>query len=92
MRPVFVLIVYLAVPGLLPALVAARRSPVVIFLAPLIGAAMAAMRVSTYRKLRPGRVEEFVFYDHPSGYERVHRAMTWLRENQAIVTAADTDR
>jgi STE24 endopeptidase len=56
------------------------------------GAAMAAMRVSTYRKLRPGRVEEFVFYDHPSGYERVHRAMTWLRENQAIVTAADTDR
>jgi STE24 endopeptidase len=56
------------------------------------GAAMAAMRVSTYRKLRPGRLEEFVFYDHPSGYERVHRAMTWLRENQAIVTAAGTDR
>jgi hypothetical protein len=43
MRPVFVLIAYLAVPGLLPALVAARRSPVVIFLAPLIGAAMAAI-------------------------------------------------
>jgi STE24 endopeptidase len=56
------------------------------------GAAMAAMRVSTYRKLRPGRLEEFVFYDHPSGYERVHRAMTWLRENQAIVAAADTER
>jgi STE24 endopeptidase len=56
------------------------------------GAAMAAMRVSTYRKLRPGRVEEFVFYDHPSGYERVHAAMTWLRENQGIVTAAGTDR
>jgi hypothetical protein len=43
MRPVFVLVVYLAVPGLIPALVAARRSPVVIFLAPLIGAAMAAI-------------------------------------------------
>lgn len=43
MRPVFVLVVYLAVPGLLPAVVAARRSPVVIFLAPLIGAAMAAI-------------------------------------------------
>lgn len=56
------------------------------------GAAMAAVRLSTYRKLRPGRVEEFVFYDHPSGYERVHAAMTWLRENQAIVTAAATDR
>ena len=56
------------------------------------GAAMAAMRVSTYRKLRPGRIEEFVFYDHPSGYERVHRAMTWLRENQALMAASRTDR
>jgi STE24 endopeptidase len=53
---------------------------------------MAAMRLSTYRKLRPGRVEEFLFYDHPSGYERVHAAMIWLRENQAIVAAAGTDR
>lgn len=56
------------------------------------GAAMAAMRVSTYRKLRPGRVEEFLFYDHPGGYERVHAAMTWLRENQALVNAAGTNR
>jgi len=48
--------------------------------------------VSTYRKLRPGRIEEFLFYDHPSGYERVHRAMAWLRENQAIVTASGTAR
>jgi len=46
------------------------------------GAAMAAMRVSTYRKIRPGKLEEFVFYDHPSGYERVHAAMIWLKENQ----------
>ena len=45
------------------------------------GFAMAAMRLSTYRKLSPGRVEEFLFYDHPSGYERVHRSMVWLREN-----------
>jgi STE24 endopeptidase len=56
------------------------------------GTAMAAMRISTYRKLRPGRVEEFLFYDHPSGYERVHTAMTWLRENQALVNAAGTNR
>ena len=56
------------------------------------GTAMVAMRVSTYRKLRPGRVEEFLFYDHPSGYERVHAAMTWLRENQALVNAAGTNR
>ena len=45
------------------------------------GFAMAAMRLSTYRKLRPGRLEELLFYDHPSGYDRVHRAMIWLKEN-----------
>ena len=45
------------------------------------GFAMAAMRLSTYRKLSPGTVEEFLFYDHPSGYERVHRSMIWLKEN-----------
>jgi STE24 endopeptidase len=45
------------------------------------GFAMAAMRLSTYRKLSPGTLEEFLFYDHPSGYERVHRSMVWLKEN-----------
>jgi STE24 endopeptidase len=48
------------------------------------GFAMAALRLSTYRKLRPGPVEEFIFYDHPSGYDRVHRAMIWLNENQNL--------
>ncbi|HEY6984518.1 MAG TPA: M48 family metallopeptidase [Rhodanobacteraceae bacterium] len=46
------------------------------------GFAMAAMRLSTYRKLRPGPLEEIIFYDHPSGYERVHRSMIWLKEHQ----------
>jgi STE24 endopeptidase len=45
------------------------------------GFAMAAMRLSTYRKLQPGPIEEFLFYDHPSGYERVRRAMIWRKEN-----------
>ncbi len=45
------------------------------------GFAMSAMRLSTYRKLKPGALEEFIFYDHPSGYERVHRSMVWLKEN-----------
>lgn len=53
------------------------------------GWATAAMRLSTYRKLEPGPVEEFIFYDHPSGYERVHRAMQWLKENQALVAATE---
>ncbi|HEX9275921.1 MAG TPA: M48 family metallopeptidase [Casimicrobiaceae bacterium] len=48
------------------------------------GFAMAAMRLSTYRKLKPGALEEFVFYDHPSGYDRVRRSMIWLKENQNV--------
>jgi STE24 endopeptidase len=51
------------------------------------GFAMVAMRLSTYRKIHPGALEEMVFYDHPSGYTRVHAAMTWLRENQNNPTA-----
>ena len=50
--------------------------------------AMSAMRLSTYRKLRPGRLEEIVFYDHPSGYTRVHNSMLWLAENQDNPTAS----
>jgi hypothetical protein len=46
---------------------------------------------STYRKLKPGAVE-FLFYDHPSGYERVHRAMIWLKENMAATPAASASR
>lgn len=41
------------------------------------GFAMAAMRLSEYRKIHPGAVEEFLFYDHPSGETRVRRAMEW---------------
>jgi STE24 endopeptidase len=51
------------------------------------GFAMSAMRLSTYRKLRPGPLEEIVFYDHPSGYTRVHNSMIWLQENQDNPTA-----
>lgn len=43
--------------------------------------ATAALRLATYRKLQPGPIEEALFYDHPSGYDRVHRAMTWLGES-----------
>lgn len=51
------------------------------------GFAMAAMRLSTYRKIKPGALEEIMFYDHPSGYARVHRSMIWLKENQGNPTA-----
>lgn len=51
------------------------------------GFAMAAMRLSTYRKIHPGALEEIVFYDHPSGYQRVHASMLWLKENPQNATA-----
>jgi STE24 endopeptidase len=51
------------------------------------GFAMVAMRLSTYRKIHPGPLEEMVFYDHPSGYDRVHAAMVCLKENQDDPTA-----
>ena len=51
------------------------------------GFAMAAMRLSTYRKIHPGALEEIVFYDHPSGYDRVHGSMLWLKENHDNPTA-----
>jgi STE24 endopeptidase len=45
------------------------------------GFAMAAMRLSSYRKMQPTAIEEMVFYDHPSGYTRVYDSMRWLKEN-----------
>lgn len=45
------------------------------------GFASVAMRLSTYRKLEPGALEELVFYDHPSGRARVERSMRWLAEH-----------
>jgi STE24 endopeptidase len=45
------------------------------------GFASVAMRLASYRKIEPGRVEECVFFDHPSGRSRVMRAMRWLAEH-----------
>jgi len=45
------------------------------------GFASVAMRLSTYRKLEPGALEEVVFFDHPSGRARVERSMRWLAEH-----------
>ena len=45
------------------------------------GFAQAALHLSEYRKMKPGPVEEFVFYDHPSGWNRIHRVMVWKAEH-----------
>jgi STE24 endopeptidase len=31
--------------------------------------------------MKPGPVEEWIFFDHPSGYNRIHSAMVWKGEN-----------
>jgi len=41
------------------------------------GAAEAAVLLSEYRKMEPSALEEWFFYDHPSGWNRVHHAMVW---------------
>jgi STE24 endopeptidase len=54
------------------------------------GFAQAAVQLSEYRKMHPGPIEEFVFFDHPSGWNRIHRAMVWKAEhlNESPVVAA----
>jgi STE24 endopeptidase len=45
------------------------------------GFAKVAMRLSEYRKIEPGPVEEFLFFDHPSGATRVRMAMQWKKDH-----------
>jgi len=45
------------------------------------GFAMAAMRLSSYRKMEPSALEEIIFFDHPSGHTRIYDSMRWLKEN-----------
>jgi STE24 endopeptidase len=51
------------------------------------GFATSAMRLGAYRKLEPSKLEELLFYDHPSGRERVEMSMKWLKENQELFAA-----
>ncbi|MBI2215273.1 MAG: M48 family metallopeptidase [Acidobacteria bacterium] len=45
------------------------------------GFAEAALKLGDYRKLDPGPIEEWIFFDHPSGRARIHMAMTWKAEH-----------
>jgi STE24 endopeptidase len=45
------------------------------------GFAKVAMRLSEYRKIEPGPLEEVLFFDHPSGATRVRMAMQWKADN-----------
>jgi STE24 endopeptidase len=41
------------------------------------GFARTALKLGAYRKLNPGPIEEFIFFDHPSGRARIRMAMDW---------------
>ncbi len=45
------------------------------------GFATTALKLSEYRKLKPGPWEELVFFTHPSGYTRILTAMRWKAEH-----------
>src|SRR5437660_7770210 len=52
------------------------------------GMAKVALKLGVYRKLDPGPVEEFIFFDHPSGRARIRVAMDW---KAAHLPAGDVD-
>ena len=41
------------------------------------GMATVALKLGAYRKLDPTPLEEFIFFDHPSGRARIRMAMDW---------------
>jgi STE24 endopeptidase len=45
------------------------------------GFAEAALKLGEYRKMEPGPIEEWIFFDHPSGATRIHCAMRWKAAN-----------
>ncbi len=54
------------------------------------GEALVALKLGEYRKLDPSPVEELLFFDHPSGRNRILMAMKWKAEHlrEAEVNAA----
>ena len=45
------------------------------------GMANATLKLGAYRKLDPNPLEEFIFFDHPSGRARIRMAMDWKAAN-----------
>jgi STE24 endopeptidase len=50
------------------------------------GFAQAAIHLGEYRKMNPGTLEEWIFFDHPSGRNRIYAAMRWKAENLKLFT------
>jgi STE24 endopeptidase len=45
------------------------------------GFAEVSLKLGEYRKLEPGPLEEWIFFDHPSGRSRIRMAMRWKAEH-----------
>ncbi len=45
------------------------------------GFAEVALLLGEYRKLEPTPLEEWIFFDHPSGLSRIRMAMKWKKEH-----------
>jgi STE24 endopeptidase len=56
------------------------------------GEANVDMMLGEYRKLDPGPIEEFVFYDHPSGRTRITAAMRWKAEHPESASTEEMNR
>jgi STE24 endopeptidase len=56
------------------------------------GEANVDMMLGEYRKLDPGPVEEFIFYDHPSGRTRITAAMRWKAEHPESASSEEMNR
>ena len=56
------------------------------------GEANVDLLLGEYRKLDPGPIEEFVFYDHPSGRTRITAAMRWKAEHPETASPEEMNR
>jgi STE24 endopeptidase len=55
------------------------------------GMAEVALKLGAYRKLNPTPLEEFIFYDHPSGRARIRMAMDWKAANLSAGESAESE-
>ncbi len=56
------------------------------------GEANVDLLLGEYRKMDPGAVEEFVFFDHPSGRTRITAAMRWKAEHPETASEEEMAR
>jgi Zn-dependent protease with chaperone function len=56
------------------------------------GEANVDLMLGEYRKLDPGPLEEFVFFDHPSGRTRITAAMRWKAEHPETASPEELTR